>query len=362
VSPVCWKMAIYSLLKIAPALNLAICWESLYEIITRSAGNLLSLNFSGIFRDNTPKFIDCIVLFFVGIGLKLDNKFTPHLLDEAKLNMNFAYYLAGLIEGDGTILVPRTERSPKGKLNYPSIQIQFDSRDLALALIIQKTLGFGSICRYKGSNSYRLTVNSFKGLIIMVKLLNGKFKTVKIHDFHLLIDFLNNRFPDLKIVKQDLDQTPLFSSSWLSGFIDSDGHFFVRLNKNSVSCGFELVQACISKKGYSKKNIMSLLAEVFQIELKERNKAYCKGKNQYYVTWTKLEPNKKMYSYLSNYPLFSSKFLNSQDCFRVMKLIEEKVHKTEAGKDIINEIKNNMNNGRTVFVWDHLQNFYSMYK
>lgn len=57
-----------------------------------------------------------------------------------------------------------------------------------------------------------------------------------------------------------------------------------------------------------------------------------------------------MYSYLSNYPLFSTKFLNSQDCFRVMKLIEEKVHKTEAGKDVINGIKNNMNSRRTVFV------------
>jgi hypothetical protein len=199
--------------KIAPALNLAICWESLYEIITQSAGNLLSFNFSGIFRDNTPKFIDYNVLFFVGLELKLDNKFYPHLLDEEKLNTHLAYYLAGLIEGDGTIIVPQTERSPKGKLNYPSIQIQFDSRDLALALVIQNTLGLGSICKYKGSNSYRLTVNSFKGLIIMVKLLNGKFKTVKIHDLHLLIDFLNNRFPDLKIVKQDLDQTPLFSSS-----------------------------------------------------------------------------------------------------------------------------------------------------
>jgi hypothetical protein len=38
------------------------------------------------------------------------------------------------------------------------------------------------------------------------------------------------------------------------------------------------------------------------------------------------------------------------------------VHKTEAGKDVINGIKNNMNSRRTVFVWDHLQNFYSMYK
>ena len=72
----------------------------------------------------------------------------------------FFSYLTGLIEGDGSIIVPKTERSNKGKLNYPSIQIAFDSRDLPLALIIQKELGFGSISKTKGVNAYRLTINN----------------------------------------------------------------------------------------------------------------------------------------------------------------------------------------------------------
>jgi len=52
-----------------------------------------------------------------------------------------SWYLAGLIEADCTIIVPKTKRSPKGRLYYPSIQILFDSRDMGLALIIQRTLG-----------------------------------------------------------------------------------------------------------------------------------------------------------------------------------------------------------------------------
>ena len=270
-------------------------------------------------------------------------------------------YLAGLLEGDGHFNTPKKLKSLSGTARVAAIETVFASKDRPSAELLQSLFG-GRLYDHPSKNLTRWIVQDIKSVTNIINLINGKFRTPKINSLYDMIDFLNNRFPDLKIVKQDLDQTPLFSSSWLSGFIDSDGHFFVRLNKNSVSCGFELVQACISKKGYSKKNIMSLLAELFQIELKERNKAYCKGKNQYYVTWSKLEPNKIMYSYLSNYPLFSSKFLNSQDCFRVMKLIEEKVHKTEAGKDIINGIKNNMNNRRTVFVWDHLQKFYSMYK
>jgi hypothetical protein len=57
----------------------------------------------------------------------------------------FSGYLAGLLEGKGTIIVPKTKRSPKGKLNYPSIQIIFDYRDMSLALIIQSTLGHGRV-------------------------------------------------------------------------------------------------------------------------------------------------------------------------------------------------------------------------
>ncbi len=39
-----------------------------------------------------------------------------------KLEGNLGHYLAGLIEGDGAIIVPYRIRSPKGKLYYPSIQ------------------------------------------------------------------------------------------------------------------------------------------------------------------------------------------------------------------------------------------------
>ena len=80
----------------------------------------------------------------------------------------FCSYLAGLIEGDGTIIVPKSERSPKGVLNYPSIQIVFHLKDLPLALLIQKNLGHGSLARKKGVNAYILTVNNKLGLLLLL--------------------------------------------------------------------------------------------------------------------------------------------------------------------------------------------------
>jgi hypothetical protein len=76
----------------------------------------------------------------------------------------------------------------KGKLNYSSIQLVFDSRDLALALIIQKTLGHGSISKKKGVNAYILTINNNEGMVLLVNLINGYMRTPKIYSLHKLID------------------------------------------------------------------------------------------------------------------------------------------------------------------------------
>jgi len=73
----------------------------------------------------------------------------------SSINSPFAHYITGLIEGHGTIIVPKMDRSTKNILNFPSIQICFDSRDLPLAIFIQKELGFGSLQKIKGVNAYK---------------------------------------------------------------------------------------------------------------------------------------------------------------------------------------------------------------
>jgi hypothetical protein len=173
---------------------LAICWKLLYFKylkLRQSAGNEKSLGFFWILRDYTPQFVHYKYYSrFLNINntdneyFKLDSNFKL----PGNINYNFASYLTGLIEGDGTIIVPKKERSEKGKWNYPSIQISFDLRDYPLALIIQKELKYGSISRTKGVNSYRLTINNFEGIILLATLLNGNMRTPKINNLFLLID------------------------------------------------------------------------------------------------------------------------------------------------------------------------------
>lgn len=352
-----------------PALNLAICWEELWIFITTlSAGNFLSLNLLRILRDNTPKLI-CLYLnkrLFSGAsdasGASGANGVSSSLKNN-EFNSKFASYLAGLIEGDGTIIVPKFERSAKGRLNYPSIQIVFDLRDFPLALIIQSKINHGSISRKKGVNAYVLTINNFEGLILIANLINGYMRTPKINALYKLIDWLNNRF-DLDIEKKAKDISNIDSNSWLAGFIDAGGHFSVRATTVSkypkIECKFELVQRQNDHNNENYYEFLNLIGIFFLTTVKEIR--VDQPKPEYRVRTTSLKGNLILINYMENYPLFSSKYLNYLDWRKVLVFFENKNQTNPESIKTIIEIKSKMNNKRTEFNWNHLGKFYNLYK
>jgi Cytochrome C and Quinol oxidase polypeptide I/LAGLIDADG endonuclease len=196
------------------ALNLAIRWKYffIYIIESQSAGNLIDFNHLGIFREYTPEVICCRKSKIFSSNksynylTKANYSSSLKFPKEPEIENKFQNYLTGLIEGDGTIIVPKTERSEKGKINYPSIQIVFHLKDLPLALLIQKNLGVGSLQRKKGVNAYILYINDQKGILNLVNLLNGNMRTPKIYSLFNLIDWLNNKNSLL-----DLNKLPLKS-------------------------------------------------------------------------------------------------------------------------------------------------------
>lgn len=330
-----------------PALNLAIYWKLLYyyRYITQSVGNHTGLNLYGIFRDYTPKYFHCKTLHSTK--------------DNWNDNLPFATYFAGLIEGDGTIIVPNTLRSPKGKLNYPSIQIVFHLKDLPLALMIQKELGFGSLSRKKGVNAYILTVNNNEGILFVISLLNGNMRTPKINSLYKLIDFYKG---NINIEKKPLNNKSLESDAWLSGFIEADGYFQVRSTLSGkypkFECKLEISQRQTDHKGFSNQEFLNKIADLFNTEVKETR--LNKFTPEYRVRTTNTQGNNQAKNYLIKYPLFGTKYLDSIDWMKVLDLFNNSEHKTELGKEKILNIKSNMNDKRTVFTWDHLQNFYKL--
>src|SRR6266487_3462804 len=168
----------------APALNLANCWEFLFFLIKQSAGNLLDYSLLGFFRDYTPEAVFC-KNFYISIK---------------NINTN-------------SLTVTKIDENNKYSSNYPSITIVFHLKDLPLALLVQKTIGQGSLSRVKKSNAYVLTINSNEGLILIINLINGKMRTPKMYVLHNLIDWLNNKNLNLNLSKKGIDNTPLISNA-----------------------------------------------------------------------------------------------------------------------------------------------------
>ena len=342
-------------------------WLKFY--FTQSAGNLSGLIPVGIFRDHTPEFICCknwlssqLNPFIKIKGLRYYTSKTP-LRQKNNSKTLFAQYLTGLIEGDGTIYVPKTSRSIKGVLNYPSIQIVFHLKDIALALIIQKELGHGSISRRKGQNAYIYTVNNLEGVSLVISLLNGNMKTNKIDTLHKLIDWYN-QYNNTSFIKEVLNVDSVLSNAWLSGFMEADGHFYIRSTElgeyPKVECKFELSQ---SQKDHNQKDNYFFLEDIalaFDCTVK-CTREYSTNP-QYRIRTTNIKGNLALISYITKYPLFGTKFSDYKDWVKVVELFDQSSFDHKLNMGYVKLIKSGMNDKRTIFVWDHLQNFYNLNK
>jgi len=322
----------------APALNLAVCWELFMRIY----------NIFLYVKDNQQvTYEDFYFLWNL-------NDCAPELsIFYTICPIFFNSYLAGLIEGDGTIVVPKQERSAKGKLNYPSIQIVFQQKDFPLCQIIQKHIGHGTISKKKQVAAYILTINNFQGLIKIVSLINGKIRGSKYYQLELLIDYLNKK--DINIKPKGINKSSLVNDSWLSGFIEADGSFQVRTSINSnnprISLSFELVQSQMTRYGYNTYSLMEEIANFLETSVKEirSDSKY----PQYRLRTYSIKTNQNIRDYLIKYPLKGTKYLDFQDWCKVFSYFENGNHM----ENILNitEIKSQINQRRITYNWDHLQ-------
>ena len=327
---------------IVPALNLAVCWD-LFSFVSKTLVHVKdnqqvtyeSFNYLWNLNDCAPE-----------LSISHMSSLSP---------LFFGSYLAGLIEGDGTIIVPKQERSAKGKRNYPSVQLVFQLKDFPLCQVVQKLIGHGTISKKKQAAAYILTITNLQGLIVLSNLINGKMRGPKYYQFVLLVEYLNKKSKNLIIQPLGFNKSSFISDSWLSGFIEADGCFQVRTslisNYPRLSLSFELVQSRITRYGFSMYNIMQEIAIFLETNV---NEIRSERKNpQYRLRTSSLKTNKNSRDYLVKHPLKGTKYLDFIDWCKVLSYFEQGTHKENTAHIV--EIKSHMNQRRIVYNWDHLQ-------
>ncbi len=303
---------------------------------------------------------------FINSNIRVNNYSTQS--GSSNNNDQLGYYLAGLIEGDGSIIVPTKEKTLSGKITHPIIRIVFTLSDLPLANKLQQVLGHGFIQKPKNGNYYLYEVQNVAGLLKLTKLINGKMRTPKIEALNRLIDWLNNKNANKEpIMCLGLDTSNLNNNSWFAGFSDADSYFQVSLTENKelktikkIKCYYRLeIQQNYHGELESYNNIMESISKFLQTNLLTRQRIINKKEYfSYMVITSSNATNLLVDDYFKKYPMFSSKHLNYLEWSKVLHLRLNKKHLTKNGALMCLEAKNNMNTKRTTWNWNHLKNFY----
>lgn len=267
-------------------------------------------------------------------------------------------YIAGLWEGDGHIWIPKTTHSPGGEKYSPQFAITFCEPDYPLVLMLQLILG-GSIRHKVEEHAYVLTITSQAGLIKLINLISGHLRTPKLAKFNALILWVNSDM-STTFPLTTLDTSALFSNSWLSGFVDADGSFDIRVSlisngakKNRVSARLRIEQRKVDPySGILYIEIMSLIAAALSVRLTSSTH---NGGVKYHLVETSSEKSRlAIASYFSQYPLWGSKRMNYQDWLICHQLILDGGHTCPAGYAVASMLQSGMNSTRTLYTWDHL--------
>nr|YP_009774612.1 putative LAGLIDADG homing endonuclease [Aphanochaete confervicola]QJA13881.1 putative LAGLIDADG homing endonuclease [Aphanochaete confervicola] len=116
-------------------------------------------------------------------------------------------YLAGLIDGDGSLLV-----SKKG---YPRLEITMDSRDKNALEDVQQKLG-GFVRSRSGAKAYRYRLHNKVGILGLIQRINGRLRnSQRVPQLQKICHLYNIAYKEPSPLTRD--------SAWFAGFFDADG-------------------------------------------------------------------------------------------------------------------------------------------
>ena len=303
---------------------------------------------------------------------------------DIKSNSQLGSYLAGLIEGDGTFAVH--DKKSTAKKYSPMIIVVFKKADLPLAEFLQSITKCGRI-QIKAERGYVLwQIQDIISVYTIVTLINGYMRTPKLEALNRTIYWLNeyiannqnSKLPSTKFILskinilelKPMDNSPIDSNPWLSGFSDADANFSINIHKrsNKNSTRVQLFYRLEIRQTYHRLNnegeqvsffsIMSKLANYLNSNVLSRSRII--GEKQYYsfilMAHSQISLN-KIIEYFSRFPLLSSKYLDYKSWAYVLELQKTNSRTTSYLNEALN-IRKDYNATRTTYNWNHLTNCY----
>jgi len=303
----------------------------------QSAGNFSTLFFSK--KRVVAPTTDIKIRSYIGINLPKISEHVPKHKSNLSDN-DFGYFLAGLIEGDGCL-----------ELN--NIYINFSEKDVSLAYLIKKRIGYGKVLKKK--DGVRYICSNKTGVSTILNLINGKLVsfssstsgarllkyTEMIKDNILCLNKTFVKFEGLVPPSINVSRGTLsLDNYWLAGFTQANGSFQIKIldsqtdtNETSILLEFSLKQTD-SIVVAEPLPLLKLFYEIIKCgNLSEYdNGVWCYKSNDYNTAFTLIK-------YFDKYNLFASKYVNYLKFRKVYIMITEGKHLDSKGIAKIKSIR-----------------------
>nr|YP_010977197.1 LAGLIDADG endonuclease [Daedaleopsis confragosa]WNZ34402.1 LAGLIDADG endonuclease [Daedaleopsis confragosa] len=179
----------------------------LKQITGQSAGNFSFSSKATAITNNTYN-------SFISLP-KISEHVTKH--NSNLTDQEFGHFLAGLIEGDGWF-------------GLNQLHIIFSEREISLAYLIKKRIGYGNIYKIKDKKAVRYICKNKIGLSIIYSLVNGKF--VSRFKYEQLLKHHYNKIFNCEILPPSNNIS--LENYWLAGFTQADGCFHISIAKSKT--------------------------------------------------------------------------------------------------------------------------------
>lgn len=266
------------------------------------------------------------------------------------------YFLAGLLEGDGSISNPALGKTILNRILNPRIVFTSHINNIQMYVYLQARLGGIGRFQSSGNNVVRYIIGDIKGMLKIIELVHGKLRTPKNITFNNLINFLNIKY-NHNIPSSPLDLSNYEDNSWFAGFVEADGHFGVkildpklksetrkRVRSGSINLVFRLDQRSFDTPTDSTLlPFMEKLANFLGCNILTYNDGKVLS-----LSLTSLEKLTNLVIYFNKYPLIGVKGEDFNDWKKIYYMIKTKEHLTEAGKEKIKLLQSNMNSKRKI--------------
>jgi hypothetical protein len=222
--------------------------------------------------------------------------------------MIFKSWLVGFSEGDGSFILPKN--------NKKCFEIWQHINDINLLYLIRDNIGLGNIrvSPYR-PNIAVFYINKKEELVTLSKLFETKICTLN----------TKHRFDKIFLTNIILNK-PSLNDAWLSGFIDAEGCFRLKIEKTgSLKIIFEISQ--------NDEQILLNIKEILNI-----TSNLTKNKNTWKLSIYSKENRESLIKYLEQYPLKSHKQFAYEKWKEINNLVNNKENLPQNIKEISKEL------------------------